>query len=191
VTEFSLRYEDGRPLDHADADMLRACHLYMVAMTLVTGRAPYPDLLRPFGVDREVCGAIEFYNLLLPQPSASPPDEEEAIWQALIRPAVARLEEEFDGPRKPLKRRARSYGPQQMRLDDPHYIAAWLIEQLRRYWCHHYGEPRCPRDELDVLIARVMAMTRRCHIELDRERLRSVLRDPKSRRLTNIFYRVF
>ena len=76
-----------------------------------------------------------------------------------------------------------------MRLDNRHYLAAWFVEQHRRYWCDQHGERRCPKKALDQIIECVIEFTRdQFGVQLSDGELIRWLNEPKKRRLTQIFY---
>jgi hypothetical protein len=185
-----------RGLDKNDADYLRTRTLYTAAMLLIVGRdfeggcvgfpIYYALLRRAF---ERVPGGE---NLSFDKAGVLMPGEknvlvavahllgERSIWHA--------FERDF-GPRKRNKRRRRVYGDLRIRLDDPHYVTAWYVEQLRRHWCGWQGMRRSSPGELKDMVERVIDLTREGFgVELSEVKLATVLREPKKRRLTKIFY---
>ena len=194
---YDVRCEALRTLDETDAGLCRASALYTFAMTLITGRGPAADWDVPDTLD----ASLKFYGLVLRTPDL--PDDEAAIWEGLKDWAIVRaFDQVAEHPLKRNKRRKRRAGRIRMRLDrqginddgtrrdgEAHYLAAWFVEQLRQHWCSHYGELRCSPGELDAIIDRVIDFTGKTFdLSLNKGRLITVLREPKKRRFTKIFY---
>lgn len=182
---------DMRAQPKADADLLRAVHLYNIAMMLITGRGP--AAVHTQQLPATMAAAVDIYHDLLRAPLApdgEPLEGEIAIWQGLAIPALVRAFDQQHGPRRPRKRRQRMRGAPHMRLDNPHCLAAWFVEQHRRYWCDQNGERRCPAEVLDQIAECVIEHTRtKFGLALSRLELARWLNEPKARRLTQIYYR--
>ena|SRR6478672_1681144 len=198
--QFDALCEEMRTLDAADASFYRAAVLYVYGMTLISGQGAAADAR----VTNLMDWHLHMYEMLLR--TAAPPDDEEAILEGLLDWLIVRcLDKVADEPRKHRKRRRRLKGTPKLAMrfprqgvnadgtlhGDPHYFAAWFVERLRQHWCHYHGERRLPPGELKAIIRREIDLTRKeFNVELDEDRLIRVLRDPKERRFTKIFYEV-
>jgi hypothetical protein len=181
--EHDRRAREARALDPADADLQRASALYVLAMRLIGGRARHEaEEIVTFGAE-----ALQYFQLLQGRPVL--PDDEAMIFAALKALVDSHVTDHRYGARRNKRRKRLRAGAPRMRLNDPHYVAAWFIEQRREHWCRRHGERRCPAAEIDAMIDREIANTSEVFgIQLSKPRLVTVLREPKKRRFTEIFY---
>jgi hypothetical protein len=163
-----------RGRDRTTRDIYRSLTLYIWAMSLLSGQ------------NDGSAGFVMYRWFLQIDKGAMPLDGEDAVLRGIVGLTELRA---FHGPRT-RKRRKRVRAPYPIiRLNDAHYVTAWFVEQVRQRWVELHGWRRCPADKLDEIVNRLVASAcERFDMQLSANRIRTIVKEPKRRRYTELFY---
>jgi hypothetical protein len=164
-----------RGVDRTDMDVNRALMLYIWAMMVLTGQ------------DVGMAGLTMFEHYLRLDKDKPPLGEDiQAVLRGLGSLTIMRA---LRGPPRRKRRHRLNIARPIIRLNDHHYIAAWVVEQLRHRSVIRNGWRRCFAQEFDEIIDCVVSYARKGFgVHLSAERIRTIVNEPKSRRYTHIFY---